>query len=176
MSNLDGAEDASALDGALQRLTTLARSRAPAEVIALCDEVEVTFGPHFEICHHRAHARAIMGDKSGAIADLSRGIALRPEEPALFYFRGLWQLDTGDPLGASHDFSSAIALETAMGSSYYLRSARFARAIASLGLREFDQALSDCRAVDGDMRAFVAGRLWSVEDILNAMPSNLRPT
>jgi hypothetical protein len=117
-----------------------------------------------------------MGDKPAAIAALSTGIALQPEEPALFYFRGLWQLDAGHLSDAKRDLSTAIELEGALGSSYYLRSARFARAIASLGQGDFNQALIDCRVLDRNMRTFVAGRLWTVEDILNAIPSKLGGT
>ena len=116
-----------------------------------------------------------MGDRVGALADISTAIALQPTEPALFFFRGLWNVNADRLPAGVDDLTKAIALEQTLGRTYYSESARFLRAVASLPLGKFDQGIADCDLVRADMTTFAHGRLWNAAEVRKLAAQRQKP-
>jgi tetratricopeptide (TPR) repeat protein len=49
-----------------------------------------------EAYFYRAHAKADLGDKQGAIDDLNQGIAIDPKDAVAYYNRGIAKYALGD--------------------------------------------------------------------------------
>jgi tetratricopeptide (TPR) repeat protein len=129
------------LKAAIAHVEQWSHSGQEERVISACTVLLHRFAEAFALYYFRAQARAARGDRDGAIEDLGQAITRNPKEPALFYFRGLWRLDAGEHSDAARDFQEAIELEEKMESSYYVESARMARAVAHvtwpiLGVRD----------------------------------------
>jgi tetratricopeptide (TPR) repeat protein/V8-like Glu-specific endopeptidase len=58
--------------------------------------------------HRRAEAKLAMGQKNGAIADFTLGIAIEPKDLHNYYQRGRVRFSLGDNQGAIADFTNAI--------------------------------------------------------------------
>jgi tetratricopeptide (TPR) repeat protein len=164
------------MDATVERIERLFDGRRYAEVVELCSVLLAQFPTEFRLYYHRAQAKTLQGDTGGAIDDLTSAIAHNPDEPALFYFRGLWALDEGDQRSAANDLLRAIEAEGRLGTSYYVESARLARAVALLFLGDFGQVELECRDVRADFKSFVAGRQWAVSDVLAHAVRRQRPS
>jgi tetratricopeptide (TPR) repeat protein len=153
------------LEAALARIEKLRARKQYAALIELCDSLEKQIPEAYEIYYHRAQAKSALLDVHGAIGDLSRAMEIEPNEPALFYFRGLWNIDVGDHATAASDFQKAIDREDELGSSYYRQSSQFARAVALLLFGDFQAAAHECGELPADMRSWFGNRLWTVAEV-----------
>lgn len=167
--------DENEMDATIDRIERLFDGRRYAEIVELCTALLAQFPTEFRLYYHRAQAKTLHGDLRGAIDDITSAIAHNPDEPALFYFRGLWALDEGNMQSAANDLLRAVEAETKLGTSYYVESARFARAVALLFLGDFRQAQFECTHLREDLKSFVAGRQWSVSDVLAHAGRGKRP-
>ncbi len=97
----------------------------------------------------RGSARARLGNRIGAIADLSAALERDPEAGEVWTARGDLRFDSGDPRGAAGDYSRALALLCAgKGPPKVWMSVApmlfVNRAAARLDMAEVDAALRDC--------------------------------
>lgn len=174
MSDEEG-ESEGEVAAAIDRIERLFDGRRYAEIVEFCSELLARFPAEFRLYYHRAQAKTLGGDGRGAIDDMTSAIAQNPSEPALFYFRGLWALDEGDQHAAANDLQQAVEAEARLGTSYYVESARFVRAIALLSLGSYRQAELECAQVRADFKTFAAGRQWTVNDVLAHAARGQRP-
>ena len=70
---------------------------------------------------YRAYAKDDLGDKQGAIADLSRAIAINPRHTYSYYVRGIVKNDLGDTQAAIEDYSRLIQVDPQYAEAYYNR-------------------------------------------------------
>ncbi len=70
---------------------------------------------------HRAHRRLCKGDRSGALADLTRAIQLNPSTAIPYFARGDLKRTAGDPDGAISDLTTAIQLNPNLLLAYVSR-------------------------------------------------------
>ena len=154
------------LEDALGQIDKLASTRGrDAEIIALCDQLEQLFPSSFELPFQKAHAQFILGNVDAALEAMSRAAKLAATEPAVHYFLGLWSLDAGHWAIARDSLALAISQELSLGTTYYVESARLARAVALLHLRDFQAVHEQVRSLDPQFRVFAGGHLWSVEEV-----------
>jgi tetratricopeptide (TPR) repeat protein len=158
--NNDGGSDVD-LEAAMGRVKQLAEDGRAADAVALCTQLIQRFKGEFEPYFRRAQAHWRLGDGAAAIRDLTDAIELRPDEPALYYFRGLWNIETGAPLQGTADLGEAIARDRKLGSTYYADCAPLDQAIGYLMLGKFELAQSSVDALPREMKTFVAGQLWT---------------
>lgn len=170
-----GENSSDEVDAAIARIERWFDARRYVEVVEFCSELIARFPTDYRLYYHRAQAKTLGGDGRGAIADMTSAIAQNSAEPALFYFRGLWELDEGDQHAAANDLQQAIEAEERLGTSYYVESARFARAIALLFLGDYRQAELECTHVRADLKTFAAGQQWTVDDVLSQAARGRRP-
>jgi len=152
---------------ATARIERLFDSARYAEVIDLCSDIVSSFPEEWKFYYHRAQAKLLLRRRSEAIEDLTLALRFQDAEPALYYFRGSWSVDAGNYLDGSNDLIEAINAEAKLGTSYYVESARFVRAVALLHLGEFEKVKEECVHVRPDFKSFVKGRLWSASEVLD---------
>ena len=157
------------------RIERLFDTRRYAEIIDLCSEIVSAYADEWKFYYHRAQAKMLLRRRSEAIDDLTSALKIQDREPALYYFRGSWNVDSGNDLEGSDDLMHAIDAEVELGTAYYVESARFRRAIAFLHLGEFEKAHGECRLVRPDLRTWVKGRLWSATEVLDRAKRRVRP-
>ena len=175
MTSPDEAAESEEFERVLADIERLAHENREADVLALCEKFQKRFQGRFELHYHKAQAHALLRNPVGALADISTAIALQPTEPALFFFRGLWNVNADRLPEGVDDLTRAIALEQTLGRTYYSESAQFLRAIASLPLGNFDQAIADCDLVRADMTTFAHGRVWKAADVRELAGQRRKP-
>jgi lipoprotein NlpI len=136
-------------------------------VISACTVLLHRFPEAVALYYFRAQARAARGDRDGAIEHLGQAITRNPKEPALFNFRGLWRLDTGEHSDAARDFQEAIELEEKWNRPTYVESARMARAVALMLLGRFSESELECSKIRPiqSAKSYLVGRMWSAADV-----------
>lgn len=154
-----------ALDVEIERVRRLSSTGRDVEAIALCSDLVSEFPGRSEPYFYRALAKHSLGDRSGALADLTDAIALKPEEPASFFFRGRWQIEAGRYAEGISDLRRAIVADEALGSTYYADSARFSVAVAYFLSKEFRQSELACEGVPANAGTYLAGRRWTLADL-----------
>jgi tetratricopeptide (TPR) repeat protein len=159
--------DETALRSVRDRIEHLFETGRCTEIIELCTDVLSSLPDEWKFYYHRAQAKLLLGDRSGAIDDLTIAIRIRPMEPTLYFFRGSWRVDAGEYVEGTDDLMQSINAETDQGTSYYVESARFRRAVAFLQLGEFEKAEKECLQVRATLTAHVRGRLWSASEVLD---------
>lgn len=146
---------------AMAEVKGLTSARRHDEARALCTATLERFPDHADVYFRRGMIQNILKETQAAIADVSRAIELRSDEPAYRFFRGLWRLELGLNDDAIVDLSEAVRLEEALSSSYYVDSARLALAIAWVRNGDADRALSSISGLPDDAGVYVAKRHWS---------------
>jgi hypothetical protein len=150
----------------LEQLEALAaRDGAESQVITLCTELARRFPSRYQVFFHRAQAHFIRAEVHEALSDISQAAALAGNEPAVFYFRGLWELELGLLAEACDHIAICQRLEAQMGSAYYASSCHLVRAVALLKLGLFDEASVEIQSATPSDSTFVAGRLWSASEV-----------
>jgi len=79
-----------------------------------------------------------MGQIQKAFEDIVKALKIDPNEPKLYYNRGLGYAKSGDMSKALEDFNKAITLDPAYADAYSNR------ANCYLKMREFEKVISDC--------------------------------
>jgi tetratricopeptide (TPR) repeat protein len=153
------------LESEMKRVRGLSEQGRDVEAIVICDELVTEYPGRFEPYFRRALSRHSMGDRSGALTDLSEAIALNPDEPASLFFRGRWQIEAGAYADGIEDLRRAILADEALGSAYYAESARISLAIAYFLAGRFGQCELACKSVSANARTYLAGRLWTIADL-----------
>jgi tetratricopeptide (TPR) repeat protein len=97
-----------------------------------------------------AYAHNERGEQAAAIAAMTRAIELNPKEPALFFERGEYALQTGDHERAVADFSQGLVLSDEFNWDYYREALHFLRAETFVYLGQKDEALADLSHVRDD--------------------------
>jgi len=168
-------DESTEFDAGLHRLDTLARDGRTPERVALCTELIARFPNEVEPYYERAHARCSLGDRAGAILDLSQAIAVSPHEPALFYFRGLWTIESGGYAAGILDLATAIEKDGKAHSTAYTERSHFLRSIAYLLDGQFERAEQELLEVSHGMSSAVAGTPWTFAQLREHITSRSRP-
>ncbi|MDC3961835.1 tetratricopeptide repeat protein [Polyangium jinanense] len=112
-----------------------------------------------------AYAHEARKDYPAAIAAISRAIELNPKDPALFFDRGEYALQTGDHERAVADFGQGLILCDEPRWEYLREVLHFLRAEAFVHLGKKAEALADLSHVRDDYR-FWTTELRSKADLL----------
>ncbi len=88
-------------------------------------------------------ARGKNDDYAGASAAMTRMMGLVPPTPAMFFFRGRYELEQGNFPPAFADFSNGIVRSEELGDPYYLSELIFHRAEVLLALGRKSEARAD---------------------------------
>lgn len=110
-------------------------------------------------------ARRSLGQREEAIHDLDEAILLHPEEPASFFFRGMWRLDSGAYEMAIEDLARAEHLDAALSSRYYQTAARFLQVVTLVLANRLDEARRLTPTLPDEYKCFAAGRLWTTKQL-----------
>lgn len=86
---------------------------------------------------YRGYAGLVLGEPDAALADYDRAEPLRPEDPALYYERGLVKHDLDDQQGAIADYDRALELDPEYLDVY------LDRGLAWQAQEDYDRALAD---------------------------------
>jgi len=156
-------------DGALRsqiaRIQRLSSTGRDVEVVSLCTDLVAEFPGHSEPYFYRALSKRSLGDRSGAIADLTEAIALNAAEPGSLFFRGRWQIEGGAYAAGISDLREAILADEALGSTYYADSARLSVAVAYFMNKDFAQSELASAGLSASAGTYLAGRYWTIGDL-----------
>ena len=162
-------------DDALPDFQPLFDAGRYADVIEACDTALAVGSAEFRLHYHKAHAKWLLGEEQAAIDEMSRALNLRPDEPALRYFRGLWLLERADYRSAIPDLVQARLLDERLNSEYYSNSAAFLLIIAHLYCGEFEHAARERESLPRPIKTFALGRLWTTADVDSLIARRARP-
>ncbi|MBN2193847.1 MAG: hypothetical protein JW751_13615 [Polyangiaceae bacterium] len=169
-------DDEAAFAEALGEIRRLLDGRSYEEAIVASTSALDRFPGHGRLYYSRAQAKLLAGRKSpdfvAAIEDVSRAIELSPEEPTCRFFRGVWYFELGNWNQAAEDLSEAVVLEEALGSEYYIESARLLRALALRQLGDARRAEEEVARCRPSATFYARGRLWRAADVV---PVGSRP-
>ncbi len=143
------------------------------ECLKLCEKVIAAHPTDARPFYERAFTRTLVGDTAGAIGDVTRAQQLSPQEPAFFYFSGLWNLELNEAARAEAELDRCIELEHQHRDEYYLESAHLLRAIARLKLGNPQGAIEDCDGLTNDFSTFV-DRLYRAGEVKREAQARLR--
>jgi len=118
-----------------------------------------------EVWHTLAYAHETEDEYTAAIAAITRAIELSPKEPALFFERGGYALNTGEYERAVADFSQGLVLSDEFNWDYYREALHFMRAEAFVQLGKKAEALADLSHVADD-RTYWTTKRRSKADLL----------
>ena len=164
------------LEEAVELMDSLSASSDAAKILEYSDIGISQFPGEAYFWLKRGHSLVSLGRLVEAVDGLSVALERWNAEPALHFFRGLWQLKLSCYQESVQDFSNAIAAEANVGASYYSESAKFARGVAHLYVMQFEEAERDCSEVRQDMQSFVNGQLWSVDRIRECARARRMPS
>lgn len=109
----------------------------------------------------RAQAHKGATDREAALADAARAIELEPNDPAMYFLRGLWLVAWGHYASGREDLALVVALESASGSARHLGVAKLTLAVASFLLQDFAAALAAIDGLDDALVVYIARRRWT---------------
>ncbi|MDQ2642171.1 MAG: hypothetical protein M3020_00025 [Myxococcota bacterium] len=157
--------DSGALGAEMARVQRLSSAGRDSEAVGLCTDLIVEFPDRPELYFQRALAKHSLGDRSGAIADLTEAIALNASEPASLFFRGRWQIEEGEYAAGISDLHQAIIADDALGSAYYADPARLSVAVAYFLQGDFARSETASTGLSADAATYLAGRRWTIRDL-----------
>lgn len=138
------------------------------KALAICNAVIQTHPSPPDGLRKRAAIYAHKGDLALAIGDMTKAIKQEPDQPSDYFFRGWWHLDNGDAASAVKDLTKVLDLGE-KNDHYHDQSAHFFRAVASLRLKRYDDALADCRHVQDDFLIFIkSGKITKADVVRDA--------
>jgi tetratricopeptide (TPR) repeat protein len=155
----------------LAKIECLAGKERYEEAITCLDELLEKYGNQSQVWELRAHVNALQGNSEAAVADLSRALKLKSDEPHPFYIRGIHLIKVARYKEAVADFTKVIELCDFYKSDYYREGAYFFRAEAYLRLGLYDMARTDCKHVRDDFSTWIDG-MRSKQDILHQCSLN----
>lgn len=135
------------------------------KALAICNAVIQAHPSPPDGLRKRAAIYAHKGDLVLAIGDMTKAIKQEPDQPGDYFFRGWWNLDNGDAASAIKDLTKALELG-AKNDHYHDQSAHFFRAVASLRLKRYDEALADCQRVQDDFLIYIKSGKISKADVV----------
>ena len=100
-----------------QAKALLGKKGGERDVIKLAGEALAT-RQSAEAYFYRAYAKDDLGDKQGAIADLSQAIAINPRDANVYNNRGNAKSDLGDKQGAIADYNQALVINPQNAAAY----------------------------------------------------------
>jgi len=110
----------SADDYLAQAKALLGNKGSEQEVIRLANQVQ-SLRQSADAYFYRAYAKDDLGDKQGAIADLTEALRINPQYDLLYYNRGVIKSSLGDKMGAITDYSRAINIDPRYSTAYFNR-------------------------------------------------------
>lgn len=117
----------------------------------------------------RAQIYAHKADFRQAIDEMSSVIQKGPAEPRDYFFRGWWNLEDDNASDAIEDLTEAIELGEQLSDDYFTESAHFFRAVASLRLGRYPDALADCQHVTDDFLIYLrSGQISKAQIVTEA--------
>jgi tetratricopeptide (TPR) repeat protein len=121
-------------------------------------------------CHkvlaERGAVQSSLGHVDSAIEDMSRVIALKPEEPHFRFERAHYLIDAQRYEEAIEDLTEILRLCDVWGRDYYRDTARFVRGYANLRLGRPTEAINDCSPLKDDFRWWIEHGLRTKATIL----------
>lgn len=139
------------------------------EALQVYDQAIERYPHSWELHYRRAQNRLALGDRLGAIGDVSTAIELNENEPTLLFFRGRWLIESGSFSAGIRDLTTLLDMELEQQSNFYVRSALLSRAVAAYLSGDFANARSDCDQLSRETTTYLAGTLWSVDKLRGAL-------
>lgn len=150
----------------LKEIEKLARAENSDEALRRSDVLATSNPEEPGVWSTRGYVNSRQGDLPAAIADLSRCIDLRRNEPDDFFTRGRFLFKAGRYDEAVSDFTRVLELCDRYNSDYYRQAAYFFRADAYVRLGQCDKARADCHRVT-DKGPMWTDRLRTIDEILD---------
>ncbi len=117
----------------------------------------------------RAHIYALKADFRQAMDEMSSVIQNDRAEPGDYFFRGWWNLEDDNTVDAIEDLTKAIELGEQLSDDYFTENAHFFRAVASLRLGRYPDALADCEHVRDDFLMYLrSGQVSKLQIVTDA--------
>ena len=157
--------DGPAFQEALAAAEKRAVSRGPGEDVAAYTELIRQFPQEYVPYFRRAVAEWSLGQREQAMRDIDIAAQLGPTEPAVVFFRGMWQLESSAPGPAIGDFERTVDLELQLSSTYYRIAAQFLHAVALFVSGRPQEAAFRAADLPPEYRCFALGRLWTTEQL-----------
>ncbi len=154
------------LQSELKEIEKLARAENSDEALRRANALADSHPEEPRVWSTRGYINGRDGDIRAAIADLSRCIALRGDEPCDFFARGRYLFRAGRYDEAVSDFTRVLQLCDTYNSDYYRRAAYFFRADAYVRLSEYEKARADCHQVT-DNEPMWTDKLRTIGEILD---------
>jgi tetratricopeptide (TPR) repeat protein len=153
------------LERKIRTAEQLARSCETAAALVIADEILSEAPSVLRAWNLRAYIHELAENHAAARADISRAIALVPDEPHLFYTRGRMAYLMGDFEQSLEDFTEALRLGKLHQNDFYDQEVSFWRAAAYVALGNFDAARRDLSCVNDGFCTWTNG-LLSKADLL----------
>jgi tetratricopeptide (TPR) repeat protein len=143
-----------------------------ANALSACDAIIQAHPDLTAPLRKRAQIYAHKADFRQAIDDISSVIQKGPAEPRDYFFRGWWNIEDDNTSDAIKDLSEAIELGKQLSDDYFTESAYFFRAVASLRLGRYPDALADCQYVRDDFLIYLRSGQVSKAQIVTEAKSH----
>lgn len=150
----------------LKEIEKLARAENHDEALRRANALADSHPEEPRVWSTRGYINGREGDLPAAIADLSRCIALRGDEPCDFFARGRYFFRAERYDEAVLDFTRVVELSDRYKSDYYRQAAYFFRADAYVRLGQYDKARADCHRVT-DKGPMWTDKLRTIDEILD---------
>jgi tetratricopeptide (TPR) repeat protein len=118
-----------------------------------------------------AQIYAHKADFRQAVDEMSSVIQKGRAEPGDYFFRGWWNLEDDNASDAIEDLTEAIERGKQLSDDYFRESAHFFRAVASLRLGRYADALGDCQHVRDDFLIYLRSGQVSKAQIVSEAKS-----
>lgn len=154
------------VDRRLEEIDARRNRREYDIALRLCNKLLEECPDSHRVLRERAFLYGSMHRTELAIDDLTRVIALRPNEPCYFADRADYLIDARRYREAVDDLTEALRLCDVWRNDYYRATAHFVRAYAHLRLGHSSDALADCRHVRDNFSWWIEGALRSKSGIV----------
>lgn len=153
------------IEQSLGNARRLAREEDYQGAEQILSELQVLYPRRPQVYSVLAYVHSRAGHIRKAISDISEAIAINSEEPAYFFNRGRYYLESGQDQRSIDDFSRVLELCSRYNDRYYETTAYFYRAEAYVRSGYFERAKADCAHVSDGFRVWI-DRIRTKEDIL----------
>lgn len=156
------------INNQLETALSLAERQQYEEAISLCCEVISHDDSCYKAYNSRAKIYAQMRNWAKALNDIDTVIKLKPNEPAYYFSRARWLINTENFEDAISDLTKSIQLEKELDDEYYLESAYFFRAFSYCQFGKDTQAIEDLKFVRNDFSVYLLGKVHSKQELTKA--------
>lgn len=140
----------------------LMEARRYEEALRLSNELLASHPDSIEPYFRRALVLWALKQPNAAMDDLTSAISKSDDEPALFFFRGMWRIEMGFVEAGIEDMDKTIALEAQTESAYYSGSARLCRAVGYRNQGDTELALRELDSLNDSTTTYLVGRVWNL--------------